>query len=584
MPNNAFIAAVAAAAGTYLLHSTLLVGLVWLTTRRLRAQSFALQERLWQLALLGPLLTVAVQSFWSGAAPLAEWRWGATVTEPESRLPMAVSPGIESPAAVSDLATPRVSRSPRTGAVSSLKVVDLAPDKRPPSPALPRRYSATTPSPDAFTVVSPDLAEPWIVTIVPDDASTLPHAVTTAANNADSNLRTGAVQVELDFASDAKAASVRQTLDATGSPKTTLTRPFPWLGLAVLGGMLVGLVRLLVHTLTVRHWTRRCRVVEEGRARHLLDQWLIKTNYRRRVRLMTADTASEPGAWGIVRPTILMPEALESTLTRDELRSLLAHELAHLLRRDPLWLWVGRSICAVCWWQPLNRVALRSWRQCAEHLCDDWTVERGVSAVTLAKCLTSVAAWRLEGSISPALPAAATSLSTRVERLLAERRSADAWRSPRLRRLFLLASLIVLSGLIWKGPRIAGTSSTNRQGLVGSEVFVADRKSTSSRRASSPPAIPTEAAATHADPAVPSADVVAELRAVTADLNHALTLLAETEADPEVSTIVSALQTRLTRLEARISHSDDQQATADLPPFPERSVPIRRTPAVREDK
>ena len=71
MPNNAFIAAVAAAAGTYLLHSTLLVALVWLMTRRLRARNFALQERLWQLALLGPLLTVAVQSLWPGAAPVA---------------------------------------------------------------------------------------------------------------------------------------------------------------------------------------------------------------------------------------------------------------------------------------------------------------------------------------------------------------------------------------------------------------------------------------------------------------------------------------------------------------------------------
>ncbi|MCA9056017.1 MAG: hypothetical protein KDA75_19425, partial [Planctomycetaceae bacterium] len=381
MPNNAFIAAVAAAAGTYLLHSTLLVALVWLMTRRLRARNFALQERLWQLALLGPLLTVAVQSLWPGAAPVAEWRWGTSATEPESTWRMAVTPTHASPVEIPDIAIAALSRSPQTINGTSTDALEHMRDNRPPMPALPRRYSATAPNRDALQVAVPDLSEPWVVTIVPGDVPADSTAATIVASVPEATPSAAEVQLVPGLASETPDAPIGETPNAPRAASTSFTGPLVWLGIAVLGGMLTGLVRLLVHTHTIRRWTRRCRVIDSGPARHLLDQWLMKTSYRRPVRLMTSDAASEPGAWGIVRPTILIPQALESTLTRDELRSLLAHELAHLLRRDPLWLWIGRSIREVCWWQPLNRVALHSWRQCAEHLCDDWTVEQGVSAV-----------------------------------------------------------------------------------------------------------------------------------------------------------------------------------------------------------
>src|SRR5262245_20114372 len=62
MPNNPHVAAtIVALVATYLLHSTLLLGGVWLAIALTRSRSAVLQERLWKLAALAPLLTAPLQ-------------------------------------------------------------------------------------------------------------------------------------------------------------------------------------------------------------------------------------------------------------------------------------------------------------------------------------------------------------------------------------------------------------------------------------------------------------------------------------------------------------------------------------------
>lgn len=80
-------------------------------------------------------------------------------------------------------------------------------------------------------------------------------------------------------------------------------------------------------------------------------------------------------------------------LDLDQQRSFLAHELAHLARRDPVWLGVGSLIERVFWIQPLDRVANRPIATSVEFLCDDWAVHRTGSGVPLARCLAQVAEW-----------------------------------------------------------------------------------------------------------------------------------------------------------------------------------------------
>ncbi|MBP86430.1 MAG: hypothetical protein CMJ64_06910 [Planctomycetaceae bacterium] len=141
--------------------------------------------------------------------------------------------------------------------------------------------------------------------------------------------------------------------------------------------------------------------MKDGTARRTLDRFLKRHKIRRRIRLLTARNQSEPIAYGLFRWTIVLPEGAEDRLERNELKALLAHEVAHLVRGDVRWLWAGRVLCTCFAFQPLNFLARKRWQQVAEYLCDDWALERGVRSLSLARCLTQVAEWRFGADTPP---------------------------------------------------------------------------------------------------------------------------------------------------------------------------------------
>ena len=169
------------------------------------------------------------------------------------------------------------------------------------------------------------------------------------------------------------------------------------------------------------------------------------TNSKRQIRLLIVPGFAEPAAFGLWRPTIVLPPSCES-LPRDELRAVLAHELGHFARGDVWWLLIGRVLTTCLGFQPLNRIARREWTAAAECLCDEWAVGRGVERLTLARCLTALAEHRLTGiSLADALAAVGSpsSLRTRIERLVSDP-VADPW-SKRTRSWLLGSSMLALA-------------------------------------------------------------------------------------------------------------------------------------------
>jgi HEAT repeat protein/beta-lactamase regulating signal transducer with metallopeptidase domain len=134
------------------------------------------------------------------------------------------------------------------------------------------------------------------------------------------------------------------------------------------------------------------RAVCDGPLAATLAELRHTTGFRRRVRLTMARTISSPVALGLSE--ICVPE-LVSELGMDQQRSMLAHELAHLARRDSVWLAGASVIERFFFFQPLNRLARRELETSAEYLSDEWAMRKTGSggAVSLAKCLATVAEW-----------------------------------------------------------------------------------------------------------------------------------------------------------------------------------------------
>jgi HEAT repeat protein/beta-lactamase regulating signal transducer with metallopeptidase domain len=198
------------------------------------------------------------------------------------------------------------------------------------------------------------------------------------------------------------------------------------------------------------------RAVPEGRLLEMLGGLARDAGLRRTPRLTCTPRISSPIALGVGE--ICVPETALTDLDVEQQRSLLAHELAHLARRDPLWLGLTSMIERVFWIQPLNRVANRHIATSAEFLCDDWAVRRTGSGVPLARCLAQVAEWIQASPLGVPVAGMAEERSllvSRVSRLLEGVKP-----STRSRRGLAVAAIAVLLATIVVAPGVSGKSGS----------------------------------------------------------------------------------------------------------------------------
>lgn len=106
----------------------------------------------------------------------------------------------------------------------------------------------------------------------------------------------------------------------------------------------------------------------------------------REVRLFESGEVSMPMTMGALRPVIVLPAGLAGSLTEAELRSVLAHELAHIRRWDYLANLVQRLIESVFWFNPVIWAVGRQLAVERELACDDWAV-RTCGSRRYASCL-----------------------------------------------------------------------------------------------------------------------------------------------------------------------------------------------------
>jgi BlaR1 peptidase M56 len=116
---------------------------------------------------------------------------------------------------------------------------------------------------------------------------------------------------------------------------------------------------------------------------------------------------------------ICVPVRALRELPHDELRALLAHEAAHVVRRDAAWLAIAAAVRALGWWQPLNLMAAARLRLAMELCCDERAAAEPHERAALARCLITVAEWSVEEYPGfAAMASRGSALRRRLETLL----------------------------------------------------------------------------------------------------------------------------------------------------------------------
>lgn len=90
---------------------------------------------------------------------------------------------------------------------------------------------------------------------------------------------------------------------------------------------------------------------------------------------------------------ICVPEGLWSRLSPNDRQAALAHEYAHIERRDPFWFLATAALSRALYFLPWHGLLRKRWVAAAEFACDRRAAKRIGSERDVAQCLSSVAEW-----------------------------------------------------------------------------------------------------------------------------------------------------------------------------------------------
>lgn len=163
-------------------------------------------------------------------------------------------------------------------------------------------------------------------------------------------------------------------------------RRFAWIWIAGIAasaaGLLLGLLWLVWLTWQATAASERWQQASRDVARGL--------RITQRVRILETRHPALLVTWGVFAPVILLPNGA-AAWSDERIRLVLAHELAHLARRDWLVQVAAECIRAVYWFNPLFWLACAHLRRESEQAADDRVLSLGIVNTSYASHLVDLA-------------------------------------------------------------------------------------------------------------------------------------------------------------------------------------------------
>ncbi|QDT95886.1 M56 family metallopeptidase [Gimesia aquarii] len=161
------------------------------------------------------------------------------------------------------------------------------------------------------------------------------------------------------------------------SVMTEVSKPkpkFPWSTL-LMSVYLFGttaFAALLIHRYRlVRRVVRAGEIQKDGFLWSELERIAKQLKMKSIPQLRISDQTDAPFAMGVFRPVVVLPRLIETQLQPDQLTIVIAHELAHIRRRDLLIGWFETLVSLVWWFHPAMWWLRKALRQTREDCCDD---------------------------------------------------------------------------------------------------------------------------------------------------------------------------------------------------------------------
>jgi beta-lactamase regulating signal transducer with metallopeptidase domain len=141
--------------------------------------------------------------------------------------------------------------------------------------------------------------------------------------------------------------------------------PMLWLA----GAALVG-VHLFVSNFALWRIVKRERPLVDQSTLELFEECKAQMGVQTLVAAVPSSQIGSPALFGFVRPRLLLPRQMLDTASRDEMRYVFLHELAHLKRHDIYLGWITSLLQVLHWFNPLVWLAFHRMRIDRELACD----------------------------------------------------------------------------------------------------------------------------------------------------------------------------------------------------------------------
>ncbi|MEM7374844.1 MAG: M56 family metallopeptidase [Bacteroidota bacterium] len=173
-----------------------------------------------------------------------------------------------------------------------------------------------------------------------------------------------------------------------------------FMGIWVLGALCL-LTRQIIRHVVFLQKIRDRETIDRSDICQLFQQVKTKADITGKIRLTVSEQLDGPVS--IFQQEICLPTYALNSLGEAQIEAMLAHELAHIKRKDGWWMGGLEILHACFFFQPLHRLAYQQLHNSNELLCDAWAVRHSQQPYAMAECLLAVARHKQHSSHAPAL-------------------------------------------------------------------------------------------------------------------------------------------------------------------------------------
>lgn len=250
--------------------------------------------------------------------------------------------------------------------------------------------------------------------------------------------------MKLDTAAQAPHSEVFLLNNIQFNASSSNSTPHYWLAYIWMVGVALLLVKLIADILVIQYIkkTANSNAIED-RFSNLLNKVRNDLKIKKHVRLMTSHIIDAPITVGWIKPIVLFPIGMLNQLSIEEVESILAHELAHILRHDYIFNIIQSVVEVILFYHPALWYLSKIAREEREYHCDDIALSRKNQKIAYAKTLVKIQELKMNNKL--ALSFADQSLLNRIQRIMNTPKSKSKMKGRLIASLFVLCLVAFMS-------------------------------------------------------------------------------------------------------------------------------------------